>query len=77
MRSKAVIAAVVAFFILAGVGLVCELPVFVCATRAVIGAAVTFVGVVVVRSILTRITVDTIMQSMAPDKKAGQTKREH
>jgi len=58
MRATAVTAAVVAFFVLAGVGAASGVPPMVCGLRAVVGAGVAYVLTLVAGRVLVRILVD-------------------
>jgi hypothetical protein len=68
--------AVMAFFVLAAVGMICGVDVFVCAQRALIGAAATFVAAVLVSRLINWITVETIVSGMQRKGKTGEANSE-
>jgi hypothetical protein len=68
--------AVLGFFVLAGVGWLCEVPVFVCATRAAIGAAVLFVMTMVAGKTLLNIMVDAMIRGRSRQGEMKETSGE-
>jgi len=63
MRRFALTIAILSFLALAGIALFCEVPVFHCAWRALVGAAVIYVVVSTGGRILLSIMVDAIVNS--------------
>ena len=61
MRRYAISVAAAGFFLLAAVGLINDVPVFVCAMRGLVGAVVLFLMAHVSGRIVLRILVDTIV----------------
>ncbi len=64
------------FFVLSAVGMLCGVEVIVCAERALIGAAATFVAYVLVGRVINWITVETIVSTMQRTTKTGEAKSE-
>ncbi len=58
MRAAGVTTAVIAFFALASVGVACDVPPMVCATRALVGAGVMYVLAIVLQRVVFGIMVD-------------------
>ena len=63
MRRLATFAAVMAFFAMAIVGWLSEQSIFTCAMRALVGAAVLFVVVLLAGRIALRIMVDAVLKA--------------
>ena len=63
IRNVAVSFAVITFFLMAGVGLLCNLPPAVCCNRALIGAAITYAVVSMSGKIALRIILGQIVDS--------------
>ena len=63
MRRYAVSIAVIGFFVLGGVGCLCGVPMYVCATRAVVGAAALYILATIAGSMILNIVVAAMVQS--------------
>lgn len=72
MRSLAARIAAVGFFTMAGIGIACRVPVFVCAMRALAGAAVLYVLTAIAGKAALGAIVDAMVKDASKPKESGK-----